>query len=353
MRYMGVIALVAVFGLALGLTGDAKQGGGKEPDKKPPVVKSDKDKLDQIIKMLEEMQGDAKATRKDVAKVKSHLGRLEQDVEKLKKPVGKEPEEKPVVVAKGTESAKLPLRPPQVSEYSSYVVLGGKGRVDEGIDTIFVAQGKEQGPAPAKKEAKEAVVEVKNNWSNEVTLLLNDKKYKVPGKDTKSIQVEPGQFTYQIEGVTEKLTRTVKPGERFSIIVRSTEETTPSKEKKEDSPPPPSTQKEKDTGTLVLTSKLSYSTTVVVNKKQYVVAPGQTVRVEVPAGKVRSNILGSSEIITTDCVPGGTYSMTIQPDTRNQQPRYFYPPGPTTYYYQPGPTYYYPGPTYFPGGCGR
>jgi hypothetical protein len=325
---MGILALALVLPLALMCSDSFSQED-----------KGKADKIDQIIKILEEMRRDAKAMGKDVGNLKERMNRLEQEVEKLKKQPGVVP------AVGGKEAAPKPMRPPQVREFSSFVVFGGKGRVDESIDDLLVAQGKEQGPGPAPAPAKkEAVVEVKNNWSNEVTVILNDKKYKVAGKDSKTVQVEPGDFTYQIEGVTDKIKRTVKAGEKFSIIVRSTEPA-PKEKEKEDTPAPPAPS-DKDTGTLSLVNKLSRSTTVVVNKKQYVVQAGQTVKIEVPAGKVRSYILGTTEVITTDCVPGGNYIINIQADTRYQQPRYYYP--------APGPTYFPPPPVVYGGygGCG-
>jgi len=348
-RYMGLFALA---GLALPIVflpipATAPLSAQSQPkEEKVEKPKGDAEKIDRIIRILEEMRTDYKAARSDLDSLKRRVDSIE---EALKNPV----------TAKGTESAKV-VRPPAVREFHTFAA--GKMQVEESFEVgieVAVAQGKEQAPVPAP--AKNTVVEIKNTWTNEVTLLLNDQKHKVPAQETKSFNVEPGEFTYQIEGITAKIKRTIKAGENYRIVVRSTEDKTPAPNEKPVEPEPKPVEPEpkpvQKTGTLVLKSTIGHDTTIVVNGKRYTVKAGQTVRVEVPAGTVRSHVLGSPEVILTECTPGGNYVIAIQPDTRNVSPPPVYSQPafyPASYYYS-SPGYYYPMPAYYSGqgGFGR
>jgi hypothetical protein len=174
-------------------------------------------------------------------------------------------------------------------------------RIAQEVGRLKEDKTRQAAHAEGDTTGKLASVEVKNNWTKEVTLVLNGKKYKVPAGDSKSVALAPGEFTYQIEGVTGEITKKVAPGKVFSLVVRPT-----AAEGKESNPAPA-----RATGTLVLISRVAYSVTVIVNDSRHAVAPGETVRVEVPAGSVRSQLPGGGPL-TTECPAGGESVVSIR-----------------------------------------
>ncbi len=157
-----------------------------------------------------------------------------------------------------------------------------------------------------------------------MVLILNGGKHKIPAKETLSFKIKPGDFTYQIQDITGKITRTIHMGDKYGIVVRSTEDNKPPKEV-----PIPV----KKTSTLVFESQVKDNTTVVINGKQYDIPSGKTISIDVSVGKCEMHVLGFSQTTTTDCAAGGSYAFAIKlaKNYNTTQP-------PTTY----RPTYQFP-----------
>jgi len=180
-------------------------------------------------------------------------------------------------------------------------------------------------PAPVVN----TLVEIKNDWSEEVTLILNDTKFKIPAKDTKAYKITPGEFTYQIEGVTDRIVRQIKEGEKFGIVVRANANNTANntdikppvqKQIPQKEIPQKQISPQKSTGTLNITSKVPYDSTIIINGERHILLARKTLSIEVPAGKIRVGVLGSPGIATVDCSPGGIYPVDIVNVAANYQP---------------------------------
>lgn len=62
-------------------------------------------------------------------------------------------------------------------------------------------------------------IRLKNDYPQRVRVFVNDQSYTLEPNDSRMVELQPGSFTYEVPNIQEVRTRTLNPGETFTITV--------------------------------------------------------------------------------------------------------------------------------------
>ncbi len=223
-----LLALLVLF--VLSVPAFAQDDSKKQPTKEDIILK----KLDDLQKSLDsikDLRKDVEKNAKDIKELNKTLSDLRADIDALKK----------ANAAKSEEPTKL--KPPPHVEVTRTPYKRDRRDYDDDDDVVIMKRTSDKKSYNNPAEVQYGKVRIVNTYpTTSYSVTVNGERYTVRGGETKIVDyVMPGEFSYQIHGVTEVRKRTLSPNETFTVTIFPQQDKrsyTPSRSYYYDCPPP-------------------------------------------------------------------------------------------------------------------